>query len=269
MKKSILVPTDFSKVCENAMTHAAGIAKQIDANLILVHVINSETKTYLKKNRLDKEAVSDYLRAYQNQLSEEFQLSVDIRVLEGKITEQIPILVNELGIDLLTFGTHGKKGIQIITGSHAMKLIAALHIPVLVVQNRGFEDGYKNIVFPVNTSTEYRVKLDWTLFIAKSFQAKIRLFISYEPSQKRRAKMEIVLTHIRDTFFAHKIEFTEDIAEYENDFSGQIMKFAISNSAQLITIKVDNDEFEPSFIIGSPEEKILFNSAQIPIFCAQ
>jgi nucleotide-binding universal stress UspA family protein len=269
MKKSILVPTDFSKVCKNAMTHAAGIASQIGANLILVHVINNETKAYLKKNRMDKEAVSDYLRAYQNQLMDEFNLSVDIRVLEGKITEQIPILVDELGIDLLTFGTHGKKGMQIITGSHAMKLISALHIPVLVVQNRGFENGYKNIVFPVNTSTEYRVKLDWTLFIAKSFQAKVFLFISYEPNPKRRAKMEIVLSRIRDAFVAHKIEFTEDIAEYESDFSGQIMEFAISNSAQLITIKVDNDEFEPSFIIGSPEEKILFNSAQIPIFCAQ
>jgi len=269
MTKTILVPTDFSLISENAMLHAAGIAQQIEANIILTHVINSDTKAYLKKNKQSKEIVSDYLRDYQERLRDEYGLRVDFRVVEGRISEQIPTLVKELGIDLLMFGTHGKKGIQIITGSHAMKLINAVNIPVLVVQKRGFEEGYKTIVFPVNKSTEYKVKLDWTLFIAKSFNATVRLFVYNEPKPKIRAKMELVLEQIRNTFLAHKIKFTEDIAEFQADFSEQVMEFSISNSAQLIAIKVDSDEFEPSFIIGSPEEKMLFNSAQIPVFCAQ
>lgn len=267
--RSILVPTDFSKVCENAMMHAAGIARQIDANLILVHVINSDTKAYLKKNKLSKEIVSDLLQTYQKHLVRDFGLRVDIYVVEGKITEQIPSLVKKLEVDLLTFGTHGKKGMQIITGSHAMKLINAVSIPVLVVQKRGFEEGYKTIVFPVNTSTEYIAKLNWTIFIAKSFDAKVKLFVFNEPRLKVRAKMDSVLARIREAFLENNIQFTEDIAEFKTDFPKQIMQFAISNSAQLITIKVDNDEFEPSFIVGSLEEKMLFNSAQIPVFCAQ
>jgi len=269
MNKSILVPTDFSMVCENAMMHAAGIAKQINANLVLTHVINKDTKAYLQKTKQSKETVLDYLKDYQKRLMTEFDIPVDIRVLEGKITEQIPRLVKELGIDLLTFGTHGKKGMQIITGSHAMKLISALNIPVLVVQKRGFEKGYQKIVFPVNTSTHYHVKLDWTIFIAKSFDATVKLFVYNEPRQKVREKMEKVLLNICDTFKAHGIKYTEDIARYEANFPKQIMEFAISNSAQLIMIKVDNDEFEPSFVVGSPEEKMLFNTAQIPVFCAQ
>lgn len=269
MTKSILLLTDFSLVCENAMMHAVGITKQIEANLILVHVINKDTKAYLKKSKQSKEVVSDYLRDYQIRLLEEFGLKADFRVLEGKITEQIPALVKELDIDMLMFGTHGKTGIQIITGSQALKLINAVHIPVLVVQKRGFEVGYKTIVFPVNTSTEYYAKLNWTLFIAKSFDATVKLFVYYEPRKKVRAKMELVLERIRNAFRENQIEFTEDVAKYEADFPKQIMEFAISNNAQLITIKVDNDEFEPSFIVSSIEEKILFNSAQIPIFCAQ
>ena len=269
MVKSILVPTDFSLISENAITHAAGIAQQTGANLILTHVINSDTRAYLKKNKESKDLVSEYLKDYQKQLRNDFNIRADIRVLEGKITEQIPILVSELGIDLLMFGTHGKKGMQIITGSQALKLINAVSIPVFVVQKRGFEEGYKTIVFPVNTSTEYKTKLKWTLFVAKSFNATVKLFIYNETRAKVKAKMEEVLTNIRDTFLAHKINFTEDIAEFKADFPKQIMEFSISNSAQLIVIKVDNDEFEPFFIIGSPEEKILFNTAQIPIFCVQ
>lgn len=269
MSKSILVPTDFSLIGENAMKHAAGIAKQIGAKIILTHIINSDTKAYLKKNNLNKDAIIEYLQDYQKDLIRDFDLSVDIRISEGKITEQIPKLVKELAIDLLMFGTHGKKGLQIITGSQAMKLITAVNIPVLVVQKRGFDDGYKNIVFPVNSSTEYNVKLDWTVFIAKSFNATVKLFVYNEPRANVKVKMELVLENIRNTFLSNKINFTEDVAKYVVDFPKQIMEFAISNSAQLITIKVDNDEFEPSFIVGSPEEKILFNTAQIPIFCAQ
>ena len=95
------------------------------------------------------------------------------------------------------------------------------------------------------------------------------MFVYNEPRLKVRTKMDAVLVAIRAAFLAHTIKFTEDIAEFESDFPKQIMQFAISNSAQLIMIKVDNDEFEPSFIIGSPEEKMLFNTAQIPVFCAQ
>ena len=269
MTKLILVPTDFSLVCENAMLHAAGIAKQIKANIILVHVINSATKHYLKKNNLSKEKISEYLKDYQLRLTTEYDIRVDFHVVEGRISEKIPLLVKELGIDLLTFGTHGKKGIQIITGSHAMKLINAVNIPVLVVQKRGFAIGYKNIVFPVNTSTEYQAKLNWTIFIAKSFNATVRLFVYNESRPKVRDKMETVLVNIRNSFLAHDIPFTEEVAQYESDFPNQIMEFAISNSAQLIMIKVDSDEFEPSFIVASLEEKMLFNSAQIPVFCAQ
>lgn len=269
MSKTILVPTDFSRVCENAMMHAAGIAKYIQAKLVLAHVINSDTIAYLKKNKMDKSIVGDYLNDYQKRLQEEFGLQVSTRVVEGKIGEQIPALVKELAVDMLMFGTHGKKGMQIITGSHALKLINAVKIPVFVVQKRGFDDGYKVIVFPVNTSTDYKPKLDWTVFIAKSFQSTVKLFVYNEPRVKVRERMEEVLKHIRGTFFVNQIKYTEDIAEFEANFPDQIKEFAISNSADLITIKVDNDEFEPSFVLGSPEEKMLFNPAQIPVFCAQ
>lgn len=269
MIKTILVPTDFSRVCENAMLHAASLAKRIHAKLVLTHVINSETLSYLKKNKLNKEIVADSLLDFQNRLLADYGLQVETRVLEGKIAEQIPMLVKELNVDLVMFGTHGKKGMQIITGSHALKLINKLSIPVFVVQKRGIENGYKTLVFPVNTSTNYKTKLQWTSFIAKQFNATVKLFVYNEQRPKVRAKMETVLSYIRDSFLAQNIKFTEDIAQYIENFPEQIIEFSISNSADLIAIKVDNDEFEPSFILGSLEEKILFNTAQIPVFCAQ
>ena len=50
------------------------------------------------------------------------------------------------------YALDGKTGIQKITGSHAMKVVHALDIPVLVVQKRTFGMGYRKIIFPINIS---------------------------------------------------------------------------------------------------------------------
>ena len=53
MKKNILVPTDFSEVCDNALEHGIEIAKFFNYDLCILHVIDKNTKVYLKKIELD------------------------------------------------------------------------------------------------------------------------------------------------------------------------------------------------------------------------
>ena len=44
MKKNILVPTDFSEVCDNALEHGIEIAKFFNYDLCILHVIDKNTK---------------------------------------------------------------------------------------------------------------------------------------------------------------------------------------------------------------------------------
>ena len=45
----ILVPTDFSETCQNAINHAVHLAKIGDQTIVLLHVINKDTRARLKK----------------------------------------------------------------------------------------------------------------------------------------------------------------------------------------------------------------------------
>jgi len=269
MSKTILIPTDFSKVCDNAINHGAEIAKNIGAKIIIAHIINSDSLLFLKGNSLNPSYVDDQLADIKFQLEKVYQIPVQTVVKKGKILNSIASLSREMQADLILLGTHGKTGIQKITGSHAEKLIQAVDIPVLVVQKRTFGMGYRKIVFPINVSTDYNTKIDWTIFIASTFKAEVLIFTMNTQNKAIEKSMNHLVMNIISKFDAHKIVCHISQAEKNKEFAKQINDFAVSNSADLIMIKVDNDEYEPSFIHGAPEEKMIFNSSQIPVFCAQ
>ena len=53
-KNIVLVPTDFSEVCANAASQAIDTAKLLNFKVVLLHVVNSETKAYLKEENLPR-----------------------------------------------------------------------------------------------------------------------------------------------------------------------------------------------------------------------
>lgn len=269
MSKTIIIPTDFSKVCDNAINHGAEIAESIGARVFIVHVLNADSAQYLKKNELTQSYIEEQLKDTKIQLEKAYQINVQTFMVEGKLIPIISEFSAKVKADLVVLGTHGKTGIQKITGSHAMKLIYALDIPVLVVQKRIFGMGYHKIVFPVNVSTSYDVKIDWTLFIAGAFHSEVLIFTMKSEQESQKKSMDQLLNEIITSFDEHKIPYSISQAEKNSGFPEQINEFAAANSADLVMIKVDNDEFEPSFILGALEEKMIFNSSQIPVFCAQ
>lgn len=269
MSQTILIPTDFSRVCSNALNHGAELARSIGAQLFVLHVINDDSLSFLKKNKYSEAYIEQQLEDRKKELEEFYQINVHTIKKRGKLIPNIVKAAEELNADLVVLGTHGKTGIQKITGSHAMKVIYALDIPVLVVQKRTFGMGYKKIVFPINVSTDYNAKIDWTIFIAKTFNSHVSIFTMKTDNNKVRHAMEKLTEKIQQTFDAHQISHSIDRATKNSGFAEQINNFAAAESADIIMIKFDNDEFEPSFILGALEEKMIFNSAHIPVFCAQ
>lgn len=269
MSKTILIPTDFSKVCNNAINHGAEIARSIGARIVLLHVINADSLAFLKKNSFNNDYIETQLNDLRTQLEQSYGIIVQTLKEEGKLIATVSKVSKEVQADMVVFGTHGKTGIQKITGGHAMKVIHGLDIPILVVQKRTFGMGYRKIIFPINVSTNYSIKIDWTIFIATAFQAEVFIYImKTEEAHIQQAMLKLV-DEITNTLKTHQIPYSIDQAQSAVNFPKQINKYAEEQNADLIMIKVDNDEFEPSFILGAIEEKTIYNNSNIPVFCAQ
>jgi nucleotide-binding universal stress UspA family protein len=260
---SILVPTDFSEVCANAANQAAEAAKWLGSKVLLLHVINSETKTYLKNENLPVSAIDDKLAELAASISSNHGVETGYITREGSIFTEIADVIKEEEISMVYLGTHGKVGLQRLTGSFALKVITSSEAPVVVVQKRPFENGYKKIVLPITSEAGPHEKTKWAVFVAKKFNATIHIYRTAEASEEVYKASK----HIADFLTKNDVSFVERSAEKNTNFAKQVIDYATTNNADLIMIMTDPDKSFTSYILGRYDEEIIFNASQIPVMC--
>lgn len=263
MNEIILVPTDFSEVCANAANQAAEAAKLLNSKVVLLHVINSETKAFLKNENLAPDSINEKLQEIATQLKASFGVTVDYLVREGSIFTEIGEVVKDLGVGMVFLGTHGKVGLQHLTGSYALKVITSATAPTIVVQKRPFSKGYKDIVLPITSEAGPLEKTRWAVYIAKKFDATIHIFLVGEASDP----VYNASKQIADYLAKNNIKYTQQTSEKSKNFSKQVVDYATSLNADLIMIMTNPEKGLGTFLLGSYDEEIIFNASQIPVMC--
>lgn len=263
----VLVPTDFSEVCNNAIMHGAEISRHFNYTLTILHVIDKETKSQLKKENLPDASIEERLTKLSNDISAQHGIKVNFISRTGSIFNTIGEVANELGVSLLLLGTHGKVGLQQhLTGSFALKVVTTSSAPVIVIQKgTRFDQGYKNIVFPVSTTAEVRQKVKWVVMIAKAFKSKIHIVQLYESLEESQMKMRVINSQIMEKFDEHKIQYVQYLAKKGGNFGKQVLEYAKENNADLITIMTTPDAI--NFMLGPYDEHMIFNDHEIPVMC--
>lgn len=263
----ILIPVDFTETSENAVAHAVHLALTLNYSVHLFHVINRESRLELKKKDEDRDDIIERLTAIGNKYAAEKGVEFAVSAHEGSIFNEIEEALISLGAKLMVMGTHGKKGLQYIFGSDALKVVTKSPVPVIVVQERDFGKGYDNIVFPVNDFTESRQQVNWATHIAKRFDSKIHLFVQKESDEALESKISMVTQQIVEAFEEQKINFCIFESEKVSNYTEQLLEFAAEERADLITIMTDSDAYSPDYPIAGWDEKLMFNPMQIPVMC--
>jgi nucleotide-binding universal stress UspA family protein len=266
-KNIILVPTDFSEVADYAIEHAIGTAKSLNYEICLVHIINKDTKSQLKKDKQDMEFIHQRLEKKANEIKTNHNLKVTYIAKEGSLFTTIADVTRETGANLVVMGTHGKIGTQKVFGSYAFKVIVASPAPLMLVQKRAFDGGYKHIILPLDDSLESKQKVKWAIYVAKKFQSTVHIFAMKETDEVLKRKVRHNLKQIKTILTQNNILCTEKIADKVGGFPKQIVKHAVEIKADMIMIMTNPDQLVPSFILTPNDEKIIFNEAKIPVLC--
>ncbi|MBE0649034.1 MAG: universal stress protein [Bacteroidales bacterium] len=263
----VLIPTDFSEVCDNAVNHGVELARSLKYKVTILHVINRETKTKLRKEDLDISYIAKKLTDYKKQHETDSGVQIDTMYVEGSIFSVINEVAVNIKANLMVLGTHGKKGLQHLFGSFALKVVLESPVPVIVVQKKSFEEGYKEIVFPVSNDVEPRQKVQWAKLIAKLFHAKVNIFQSLEKDPDMNNRLNIITRQVTDIFDESEMKYTVTVAEKTTDYADQVLSFAVTNNAKLIMIMTRPNIDVPGFSLSGWDERLMFNDAQIPVMC--
>ncbi len=150
--KSILVPIDFSEVSPILVKWAKGFAKQLNAKIILVYVLEDlsayegifvDVKTLTE---LENTLYEGAKRAMEDFLKEHFSDFADVEpvLAKGDVVETILRVAQEKEADLIVIGTHGRKGLdRILFGSVAEGVVKNSPIPVIALNP--YRAGYLKV----------------------------------------------------------------------------------------------------------------------------
>jgi nucleotide-binding universal stress UspA family protein len=256
-----LVPTDFSEVCANAAKRAASLAKDFNYKVVLLHVIDRNTISELKKDKKGIESVSEKLQDLAKSLISEYVIQVEVLAREGDIFSTIAEVAEELNASLIFLGTHGKVGMQKVTGSFALRVIMSSEVPTVVVQKRPLGHGISKIVMPLTSDAGPWAKTKWAAYIAKEFNCTIMVY--HLPGDE----LEDVITMITNHFTVNNVKFTIEASDRSTNFTKQVLDYATAENADMILILTNPDKGVKSFLLGSYDEEIIFNQSQIPVMC--
>ena len=150
--RKVLVPTDFSESARHALTYGTSFAREYDAELTLLHVVENLTVGYasdlfpVPMQEVFQE-ISGYAKAELAKLgalAREKGVSVIEQVSQGKPSAEIMRYAREAEIDMIVLGTHGKGMLdQALFGSTTERVVRRAPCPVLTVRlaEHEFIDG--------------------------------------------------------------------------------------------------------------------------------
>ncbi len=252
----VIVPTDFSKVADNAVEHAIGLCQSIaNSELVLLHIIGKEK---------EKEAAEQKLKDQAQDIIKKTNLEVLYKTRLGNIFDDIGAVASELKAKLIVMGTHGVKGMQYLTGSYAVKVITHSPIPFIVVQERGFRKGYNNIVLPFDLSKDSKQKLSLAISIAKVFDSKIHIVFPHQTDPFLLNTVKNNVTLAKNELKANNLDFDVHELEDSGNFVKQFLSYAASIDADLIAVVNSQEMGFPEILAGTDERQVITNEAQIP-----
>lgn len=267
LRNILLIPTDFSEVCNLAVSHGVKLAKHLGYRVCILHIINKETRSQLKKRNVGDEYIDIRLKEIKKYYSKKYDIEIDTRAQEGSIFSTIEEVAINIKAKLMVLGTHGKKGLQHVFGSYAMKVAEQSTIPVIIVQKRAFNEGYRRIVFPVSNDIEPRPAVSWVTLMARLFQAHVLIFQSPEKDKGLDARLKTITREITGVLDTEKVEYSLITAEKTRNFADEVISCGVMMHADLIMIMTRPNMDIPGFSMAAWGEKLIFNNAQIPVMC--
>jgi len=147
--KTILFATDFSSRCDRSLERAISLARQWNARLILLHVLEKGRAAMTEDARRSEEVrLHDLLRAELGDHAGE----AETRIARGPVGDTVVAVAGEAGADLVVSGVarYDELG-DFVLGSTVDRLVRHSSVPVLIVKKRA-RTAYDDIVIATDFS---------------------------------------------------------------------------------------------------------------------
>lgn len=275
MKRTILVPVDFSDVAMHTAKYAVKIAKQLQIDKILLYhawqlpvTANPEVPSITQETSIALEegshyALAEFKKRLEASFTEENTVEVDSVIEYSNISSGVGAICKEHDVTLVVMGVTGSgKFDETFVGSHAVNTAKRIDTPVLIVPASYEYSPIQDILF----SCDYK-DIESTLPVEKLKRVlhltQAKLFVAYvdttgaltdnakaenEISEKNQVLKSLLDSDNIDFHVIHKADYVE-----------AINTFAVNNNIDLIIAIPKKKSFWDSIFKPSRTKQLAFN----------
>ncbi len=268
--KKILVPTDFSEEAENALKVAAQIARDYNAEIYLMHMLElplHQVDALSSHSELPEAMFFMKLahKRFENVMQEDYLNGITVHetVEFKKGFSNIKEICNDHSIDMIVMGSHGADGFkEMFIGSNTEKVVRNSHVPVLVIKNKHQNFQVDNFVFASDFNKDNRETYKQAAKLAESFDAKLHLLLVITASNF----ITTAQANERIKEFTRDYNYKNNSINIYNDETVEegILNFSKSINADLIGISTHGRQGIAHFFNGSISEDLV-NHANRPV----
>lgn len=159
--KKIIVPVDFSKHSEYALETGAALAKQHNAELVVMHMLEMSESIFSASSE-DRGQENAFMLMVANKKFEDFldqpyleSIRVTPMIKYHKVLKEVAEVADDIKANIIVMGSRGHNEHDgIFTGSNTEKVVRYSNTPVLVVKSKPKAVHFEHIVLATDFSEE-------------------------------------------------------------------------------------------------------------------
>jgi nucleotide-binding universal stress UspA family protein len=184
--KKILCPVDFFPASDAAVTYAAGLASNYDAQLRLLHVIGPVVSTAMDFPAYSLDVTKSLEESCKRELNtleaavREGGVDVQSEVRLGDVYDEIKRTIQVEKPDLLVMGTHGRRGAERwFMGSTTERLLRHSPVPLVTISASGDKSfgspKFRRILVTTDFSEGTADALSYAFSVAQENESQVTL----------------------------------------------------------------------------------------------
>lgn len=251
MKKSILVPHDFTDVGNYAIEHAFMVGKASKSPIHLIHVVGKTSQI---------ESAREKLTEIAEKAKEGKDVEIVVEIRKGNLFKEIYKYGLEIDAYLAVMGTHGIKSMK-----KAMKVVKKfVKIPFILVQSPVIFGEYDRIVIPIDADVTSRIKIQWVRYINTLFESKAFIITHNASDGFKQKGINNNLKFAQNWFDKELIDYEMKVLETGRNFADSIYSYANEVESDIILVMTDKYR---SYIKDLKKAENLELYKKIPIMC--
>lgn len=248
-----IVPHDLTSVGDSALDYALFLGNHVRTEVMVLNLVDSQSKIAGIKQKLEALIAA-------KTVPENVELTINVSV--GDIFTDISKIANKEHAQLIIMGTHGVRGFQKLTGSHAMKVITSCDVPFLIVQAGTKHVEIKNIVVPIDLTKESLQIVSPAGDLARMFDATVHIIGERHNDEglSQQTKNRVLL--IRNKYEEKGAKCEVHLLKNGGSYSKKIMQYVSEVGINVIAIAYHSESLLPQF--DSFAQSLITNELKLP-----